>query len=124
MAKYGEMYRAGREGVLEADPNAEVITGDLAPDNLEAWIKYLKTLPSAGIAIHPYGKVIDDTAKYVEESGDKPLNLSEYGNNANDPDQAAKNREALTKAYCGGTKQLIWYQLVQRRQRQLEYRCG
>lgn len=109
---YDRVYDAAEEGIHSVLPNAEVVAGELAPGNMDAWISNLNQLPDlGGISIHPYGDEINHVEEYVNESR-VPLYLSEYGNPASDPLQAEHNHEAIAKARCAGAKLLLLYQLI------------
>ena len=90
---YQQMYLAGYAGVKAANPDAQVLVGELSPmTDMVSWMSALAALPNDGIAIHPYYGLTQYTNGYVADFPSTPIYETEYGNSAGDPNPAAEAR--------------------------------
>lgn len=109
---FKQQYLAGREGILQAYPEAKVIAGELANVDMAGWIEnVVNDLPNDGVAIHPYGGAISRIDNFRSLSR-TDLIISEYGNFRSNPNQLQDNLAVREIARCKGYKQVVFYQLV------------
>ncbi len=108
-AMYVSAYTAGREGILEANPLAEVEAGELASgSNLSYWVNMVSTLPSDGVTIHPYKEYIYRLREYKKLARGR-LSVSEDGVFNTVPHHMTKTAQRLRVAWCAGVGRYILY---------------
>lgn len=110
---YIALYNAGRQGIHNVDPGAEMYAGELAPTNLPLWVDTLtKSVQADGISLHPYYSAMN-IADGLAKSTPLPLVGTEYANPANSPTQTFYNAQARKAMECMGFKAIYYYQTVQ-----------
>lgn len=107
---YDQMYMVGYNAVKAVDPSAQVIAGELSGNHIIEWLENVDTLPSEGIAIHPYG-LPNQISQFASIIYPIPLLVSEDGVQASDPNQIADDLKREEIAREGGAIEIVFYQL-------------
>jgi hypothetical protein len=111
---YLDVFKHLREGVLDGDPAAQTMIGDLAPSSrLDEWVPTLSRQPANMLAIHAYG-ITDRAAEIMNMvGGRKPVIATEFGVPASDPNQKLKLSAGIHELLDAGLEGVSYYQVIE-----------
>lgn len=100
---------AAYNGIKDGNSAAKVEVGEFAPSqNINYWVKTVQNLPHDGTNLHPYGTHIDLLQEF-KSMIKGPMNISEDGAFANDPNQINTAGKRLKIARCAGAASYYFY---------------